>query len=377
MYFNGKFADMKSCFLMLLFPFVLCIPSYGQYRYTIKAKTSTLNGAKVLFYLMDNKNRMVLKKDSALFKDQQLEFSGEARQVSNFASIRVINKKKNLSKTFVLDSGENIVNIEIHPDNDKKLDLGLTSKSNELEASIMEMFRVKFDEAIKITGKRADVTPEMQLKIYMEVNKLLESYPNEYFSLLALYYNSFYDRSIDYSNHILSVLRTFNADLQQSALGKQIYNEQTTLVNNLRAAKAGNSVYEFSVKDANGKVFENRSLLGQNYLIVFSATWCGPCQLQLPKLKYLYNTYKDKGLKVVYFNVDDDVLRWKKHISSNKLTWINVSERLKPGNSKITKAFGVGAYPTSLLIDKTGKIIYNSDETDPGMGDLEAKIKEL
>ena len=367
---------MKSFYLMLFFS-LLYIPCNAQYQYTVKAKTSTLIGSKVYFYLMDNKNRTVLKKDSAIFKGQPLEFRGEARQVSNFASIRIKEKKKDLSKTFVLDSGENMMNIEIHPDNDKKLDLGLTSKSNEIEANIMELFRRKFDEAIKITGKRADVTPVMELKIYMEINRLLESYPNEYFSLLALYYNSFYDRSIDYSNHILSVLQTFNVDLQQSALGKQIYNEQTTLVNNLTAAKAGHSVYKFSVKDADGKVFQNSSLLGQNYLIVFSATWCGPCQLQLPKLKYLYNTYKAKGLKVVYFNVDDDVLRWKKHISSNKLTWINVSERLKPGKSKITKAFGVGAYPTSLLIDKTGKIIYNSDETDPGMGELEAKIKEL
>lgn len=376
MYLNKKITDMKSFYLMLFFS-LLYIPCNAQYQYTVKAKTSTLIGSKVYFYLMDNKNRTVLKKDSAIFKGQPLEFRGEARQVSNFASIRIKEKKKDLSKTFVLDSGENMMNIEIHPDNDKKLDLGLTSKSNEIEANIMELFRRKFDEAIKITGKRADVTPVMELKIYMEINRLLESYPNEYFSLLALYYNSFYDRSIDYSNHILSVLQTFNVDLQQSALGKQIYNEQTTLVNNLTAAKAGHSVYKFSVKDADGKVFQNSSLLGQNYLIVFSATWCGPCQLQLPKLKYLYNTYKAKGLKVVYFNVDDDVLRWKKHISSNKLTWINVSERLKPGKSKITKAFGVGAYPTSLLIDKTGKIIYNSDETDPGMGELEAKIKEL
>lgn len=376
MYLNRKITDMKSFCLMLFFS-ILYVPCNAQYQYTVKAKTSTLIGAKVYFYLMDNKNRTVLKKDSAIFKGQPLEFRGEARQVSNFASISIKQKKKAMSKTFVLDSGENMVNIEIHPDNDKKLDLSITSKSNEIDADIMELFHRKFDEAVKITGKRADVTPEMELKIYREINKSLESYPNEYFSLLALYYNSFYDRSIDYSNHILSVLRTFNEDLQQSALGKQIYNEQTTLVNNLTAAKAGHSVYKFSVKDANGKVFQNSSLLGQNYLIVFSATWCGPCQLQLPKLKYLYNTYKDRGLKVVYFNVDDDVLRWKKHISSNKLTWINVSERLKPGESKITKAFGVGAYPTSLLIDKTGKIIYNSDETDPGMGELEAKIKTL
>lgn len=49
MYLNRKFADMKSWFLMCSFLFLTYIPSYGQYPYTIKAKTSTLNGVKVYF----------------------------------------------------------------------------------------------------------------------------------------------------------------------------------------------------------------------------------------------------------------------------------------------------------------------------------------
>ncbi|ALL05508.1 hypothetical protein AQ505_08405 [Pedobacter sp. PACM 27299] len=106
---------------------------------------------------------------------------------------------------------------------DKKLDLGLTSKSNEIDANIMELFHRKFDEAIKITGKRADVTPKMQLKIYMEVNKLLESYPNEYFSLLALYYNSFYDRAliirITYYQYYERLMLTFNSLLSVGSGG--------------------------------------------------------------------------------------------------------------------------------------------------------------
>lgn len=129
--------------------------------------------------------------------------------------------------------------------------------------------------------------------------------------------------------------------------------------------------------DINNKIFNNNSLLGRNYLIVFSATWCIPCQYQLPKLKQLYENYKSKGLIVVYFNNDDNVKKWKAHVQKNKLSWINVSERLKPSQSKIQKSFAIYAVPTCLLIDKTGKIVYNSNETDTELTELEANVKRL
>ena len=99
--------------------------------------------------------------------------------------------------------------------------------------------------------------------------------------------------------------------------------------------------------------------------------------MQLPRLKSLYDTYKAKGLKVIYFNDDDDVIRWQNHVSKNKLTWINVSEKVKPSVSKIQKSFGVLAVPTCLVIDKTGTIVYNSDQSDTGIERIESYIKKV
>lgn len=48
-----------------------------------------------------------------------------------------------------------------------------------------------------------------------------------------------------------------------------------------------------------------------------------------PLIKTLYDKYKERGLKVVYFNNDDDEVRWKSHVEKNQLTWINVSEKQK------------------------------------------------
>lgn len=91
----------------------------------------------------------------------------------------------------------------------------------------------------------------------------------------------------------------------------------------------------------------------------------------------LYAKYKQQGLKVVYFNNDDDVTRWKNHVSSNQLTWINVSEKLKPNVSKIQKSFGVYAVPSCILVDKQGIIAYNSDESDTGIERIESYIRKV
>ncbi|WP_084240085.1 TlpA family protein disulfide reductase [Pedobacter africanus] len=93
----------------------------------------------------------------------------------------------------------------------------------------------------------------------------------------------------------------------------------------------------------NDKTFTNSSLAGQNYLIVFCATWCDPCQQELPRLKEIYDQYKVKGLKVVYFNLDNRVELWKAYVLKNKLDWINVSKKLK---AKVFKKF-------LFLINKT------------------------
>jgi len=78
----------------------------------------------------------------------------------------------------------------------------------------------------------------------------------------------------------------------------------------------------------------------------------------------------------VYFNIDDDVVKWKAHVKKNQLSWINVSEKQKFSNSKIPKSFGVYAVPTCILVDTSGKITYNSDQEDVGLNQLEAAIKK-
>jgi thiol-disulfide isomerase/thioredoxin len=218
------------------------------------------------------------------------------------------------------------------------------------------------------------IPEDLMYKIKQVQLKRLQDFPDDFGSLLYLYRLARLDALPESAKNNLNTFATFSENLRNSTLGKQLYVEQTNLINNKIATGAGKEVPLFKVNDINNSLFTNSSLKGQPYMIVFSATWCGPCQKQLPKLKKLYQSYSKNGLKVIYFNDDNNVVRWKEHVLKNNLTWINVSERLKPSVSKIPKSFGVYSIPTCLVVNKNGIIIYNSDETDPSIEKLESFI---
>lgn len=334
--------------------------AFSQYKYELNIYSSLPKGSKIYFCILDNNNMKLLRKDSLVVNDAETRFKGAIAQPSHFVSIYIINKGRHISTNFVLDSGKNTITLLSKQTNRYELEhLPIENKSNEIFNRLNE---VKYQKP-------------QSLSLILEMVNVLQNFPNEHFSALALYYLSRFYRTEDYAKVILKSLSSFSEDLQNGALGQEIFREQSKLISNLESVKVGKAVPYFSVKDDNGKLFQNESLKGKPYLIVFSATWCAPCQKQLPLLKQVYEKYKSEGLKVVYFNNDSDVKRWKEHILKNKLTWINVSERLKPTESKIQKSFGVYAVPTCLIIDKEGKIVYNSDQDDTGLTKLDDNVK--
>jgi peroxiredoxin len=70
-------------------------------------------------------------------------------------------------------------------------------------------------------------------------------------------------------------------------------------------AFAGDQAPEFTLRDINGKQVSLSDFSGQVVLISFWATWCTPCQAEMPHLQRFYDTYKDQGFTVLSINTDD------------------------------------------------------------------------
>lgn len=366
--------------LVLSFLIGMCyLSAFSQYNFTLVINTKTLSNAKGFFYIYNNKDFTPIKRDSFVLVNGSATINGQVKQPSNNAEFVVSYKGKNIYTRFVIDSGKNNISLEVPEGEFKILALNSDARGGIIYNELNKIFKEAVANYPKPAGFKGYFQRPVGLndQIKRDQLKLLEAYPNDYGSLLCLYGISRTDAMPSSAKINLAVLAKFSENLRNSPLGKQLYEESTSLINNKIATGAGKEVPIFKVPDLENNLFSNNSLKGQPYVIVFSATWCGPCQQQLPKLKQLYQTYKQKGLKVVYFNDDDNVVKWKEHVSKNKLTWINVSEKQKPSVSKISKSFGVYAIPVCLVIDKKGMIVYNSDESDVGITRIESYIKKV
>lgn len=95
-------------------------------------------------------------------------------------------------------------------------------------------------------------------------------------------------------------------------------------------------------------------------LFSFWATWCGPCQQELPRVEELYKKY---GNKIDFYGVnsDDD----KEHIVSfakeNNLTFPMLADTSRTAQT----TYAVSSIPQMYIVDASGKIVYVENGYDP------------
>ena len=84
-------------------------------------------------------------------------------------------------------------------------------------------------------------------------------------------------------------------------------------------------------------------------------TECDHCREQTPKLKEVYNTWKDKGVDVYALCIDDDVDAWKKFVAEFGLKWHNVIDPKM--ESRYGNKYHVDHTPEMYVLDKNHTIV--------------------
>jgi peroxiredoxin len=120
----------------------------------------------------------------------------------------------------------------------------------------------------------------------------------------------------------------------------------------VRMLKDGQPVPEFNLKDSTGADLRLSDYRGKAVLLNFWATWCRPCRVEVPMLEDFEKRYQGSGLAVIGVSMDDD--GWKSvtpYLGKNELNYPVVI-----GNQDLAKRYGVEALPTTLLIDREGRV---------------------
>ena len=96
-------------------------------------------------------------------------------------------------------------------------------------------------------------------------------------------------------------------------------------------------------------------LRGRVVLINFWATWCKPCEDEMPAMERLYRVLRDDGFELVAVSVDaekdlDVVRQFRERMA------ISFPIALDP-DKKISELYQTMGFPESLLIDRNGRVV--------------------
>ena len=136
----------------------------------------------------------------------------------------------------------------------------------------------------------------------------------------------------------------------------------------------GHLAPEFTLKSLKDKNLSLKELRGQVVMINFWAAWCGPCRQEIPVLNTLYEKYRDTGFVLLGVNVDSESANAIQMVSRLKATY----PILFDADKRASVLYQVSAMPTTILIDRDGKVRYIQKGYVAGIENkYQAQIREL
>ena len=126
----------------------------------------------------------------------------------------------------------------------------------------------------------------------------------------------------------------------------------------------------FTVTALDGSRFSLDAMGGRVVLIDFWATWCGPCNAELPHLQKIAQEFAGQPLVILSISWDDDEAKWKDFLARHNMTWM----QYRDADHALSNMFGINAIPHYFTIDADGVL---TAEILGGGSDVEGKLRKL
>lgn len=142
-----------------------------------------------------------------------------------------------------------------------------------------------------------------------------------------------------------------------------------TLVSSPVALHASEPV-NFSLPTVDGGRLNLSDFRGRLVVLEFFASWCRPCKTTMPKLEELHKRYRDQGLSVIAYSVDEGGIKKVKPFVAK----LGINFPVVLGSLAEARHMDPVRYvPTTLIIDPQGRIV-NRMVGGASVGNLENAV---
>jgi len=131
---------------------------------------------------------------------------------------------------------------------------------------------------------------------------------------------------------------------------------------------------DFALRSLEGPNLRLQEQRGQVVMVNFWATWCGPCRVEMPHLARLYEKYHASGFQLLGINIDEDPRQAATVAAKLGLRFPVLLDTEK----KVSKLYDLSTMPSTVLIDRDGRVRYIHRGYRDGYEDTyEKQIREL
>ena len=116
-----------------------------------------------------------------------------------------------------------------------------------------------------------------------------------------------------------------------------------------RPRHIGETAPDFSVQDSEQKI-ELSQFRGRVLVLNFWATWCPPCNEELPSLMSMQERTRARGVVVLGISIDVDGDAYHRFLKQHGVNFLTVRDP----EEKISGMYGTHGWPETFIIDRQG-----------------------
>jgi peroxiredoxin len=116
-----------------------------------------------------------------------------------------------------------------------------------------------------------------------------------------------------------------------------------------RPPHVGSAAKEFTVHDSDHQVSLTQ-FRGQVVVLNFWATWCPPCNQELPSIMDMQNRLRGRGIVVLGVSIDVDGDAYHRFLKERSVNFVTVRDP----EQKVANMYGTSMWPESYVIDRKG-----------------------
>ncbi|MFJ7913685.1 MULTISPECIES: thiol-disulfide oxidoreductase ResA [unclassified Lysinibacillus] len=147
------------------------------------------------------------------------------------------------------------------------------------------------------------------------------------------------------------VIRTIILAILVLAIGYTVYGTATK--DKVELIAVGSKAPDFTLVDLSGEKHKLSDYKGQGVFLNFWATFCAPCEREMPAINRQYQAFKDQGVQTLSVNIAQTDFEVQNFVDRHKLTFPVVIDKTK----SVSTTYNVGNLPATLVIDPDGKVV--------------------